>query len=267
MKCVSLFSGSSGNCLYVAHEGTELLVDAGVSARRICAALRALDTDMERLCGIFITHEHTDHCAGLATLIRHFSLPLFMAAPCAAAIYESFADTDAALADRFASLVRTVEPDAAYDCGALVLSPFSLPHDSAACLGVVLGDEANEKQLGVATDLGQMSAAARRALCGCPAVVLESNHDPEMLSAGPYPAFLKQRILSDVGHLSNPASAAALQALAQAGLQKALLYHLSRDNNTPSAALFCARAALREIGVGARDISLCAAAPFSMTAF
>lgn len=248
LQCISLFSGSGGNSVFVREENTRLLIDAGVSFRRLLAALCEIGEEIDALDGVFFTHEHSDHIAALPMLLKKTRLPFYLDARCAEGAYDTLLAKDPSLAAEFVRRVRTVCAGEEYELGSLVLSPFSIPHDSAACLGAVFYSENGEKLLGVATDIGEMTAEARRALVGARHVILESNHDPEMLENGPYPPYLKERIKSEFGHLSNPDCAAFLALLAPHGLEKALLFHLSSDNNTPALALSSAREALDQVG-------------------
>lgn len=263
MRCISLFSGSSGNALFVAEKNTRILVDAGVSFRRLARALNCLGEEIGALDCVFFTHEHSDHIGALPMLLKKTRLPLYLAAASAEAAYGQLAAKDAALAEEFIRRVRTVAPGEEYEFGEIVCAPFSLPHDSAACLGAVFGNEREEKLLGIATDLGEMTREARQALCGCRAVVLESNHDPDMLENGPYPPHLQARIQSRFGHLSNPDSAAALEFLCKSGCERALLFHLSRENNTAELALSAANEALRAAGSSPEQFFLAVATPDS----
>ncbi len=258
MHCSSLFSGSSGNSILVREGSSALLVDAGVSFRRLQGALCAEGLRMEDLDGVFFTHEHADHTGALPMILKKTHLPLFLAEECAEAVYQKFLEKDAALADLFCRRVYTVRAEHEYEVGEFVLTPFDLPHDSVSCLGVCISSEHEENALGIATDLGQLTADARRALSACENVILESNHDVAMLSEGPYPAYLKERILSDFGHLSNEDCAIGLQALAAGKLRRAMLFHLSGENNRPSKALSCATQALKELSAEG-EITLCIA--------
>ncbi len=244
MECVSLFSGSGGNSIFVKSENTRILVDAGVSFRRICLALSGLHEQIEELDGIFFTHEHSDHIGALPMLLKKTSLPFYLAAASAEAAYETLLAKDPSLAAEFVLRTFTVEPGEEYELGALAFSPFSLPHDSAACLGAVFYAPDGKKALGIATDLGEATVEARRALYGCPALILESNHDPVMLKNGPYPPYLQARIASEFGHLSNPDCASLCSVLAPGGLRRVLLFHLSAENNSPRKALEETRRAL-----------------------
>ncbi|MBR6530398.1 MAG: MBL fold metallo-hydrolase [Clostridia bacterium] len=196
MQCVSLFSGSGGNAIFVKRGESKMLVDAGVSFRRLALALQGLGEDICALDGVFFTHEHSDHIGALGMLLKKTSLPFYLDAACAEGAYDTLLTKDPSLAAEFVRRVRTVEAGADYEIGELCLTPFALPHDSAACLGAVFSNDNGDKQLGIATDLGEMTTESRRALYGCSAVILESNHDVQMLTDGPYPPYLQERILS-----------------------------------------------------------------------
>lgn len=262
LQCVSLFSGSSGNAIFVKRGGTRILVDAGVSFRRLSLALSALGEELDALDGVFFTHEHADHIGALPMLLKKTRLPFYLSASSAEATYDTLLAKDPSLAAAFEERVLTLESGEEYEVGELSFSPFSLPHDSVSCQGFTFFSDDGDKLLGIATDLGEATVEARRALYGCPAVVLESNHDPEMLENGPYPPFLQARVASDTGHLSNPACAALLAALVTGGLHSALLFHLSRENNTPSLALSASRDLLRAVGA---EVTVAAAAPDAST--
>lgn len=256
MTCISLFSGSSGNCLFVREGQTRLLVDAGGSLRRIERALAALGESLSSVSAVLFTHEHSDHTAAVAQLVKKTDCALYFHPACAEEVYLSLCRAHPAEADAFCTRVRTINEETEYELGELCVRPFSLPHDSVFCLGFRFESLAGAPLLGIATDLGHVPQQARRALMGCPAVVLESNHDPVMLEHGPYPLHLQARIASEHGHLSNPDCAALLSALAPHGTRRALLFHLSADNNHPDCALSCAREVLGEsvaVSCAARD--------------
>lgn len=241
--CV-LASGSRGNAIYVSDGATSVLVDAGLSARDIGRRLDSRGLNAAELSAILLTHEHTDHIRGVERLCRRFRLPVFLTAGtlAAAPALQELPET------------CTVECGRPFQVGTLTVDPFSISHDARDPAGFVLG--ANGTRIGIATDLGVATAVVREHLRGCSVVVLESNHDPEMLTAGPYPWFLKQRIRGRTGHLSNPESGRLLSEIAHPGLQQVVLAHLSETNNTPAKAL--AEAGLALAGA---DICLRAAGP------
>ena len=207
MVCYSLFSGSSGNAIYLKRNGTEILVDAGGSIRQIAAALASCGTSIEKISAVFVTHEHVDHTRGIGMLAKRFRLPVFCQTAVAKELYYDALRKDRKdEADALARTIRTVEPGEEYEWGDFVLTPFATPHDSVASEGFLIGD----REIGIATDLGCVTAEVRRALTGCRSVILESNYDREMLLGGIYPPHLKARVSSDHGHLDNADCAAFL---------------------------------------------------------
>ena len=263
MECYSLFSGSSGNCLYLREGSAEILVDAGSNCKHIKDALNGIGTDLASLSAILITHEHVDHVAALPVLLCANPVPVFCQEAVAKEIYYGYQMRDKPKwAQVFAKCVRTVDPEKEYEIGDLVFSPFSAPHDSVDSEGFVF----QEGKLGVATDLGHVSASVRRGLLGCENVVLEANHDLEMLWNGSYPYHLKERIASDNGHLCNADSAAFAAELFAAGCKNFTLFHLSQDNNTPPLAMEVYRETLRAAGAEAgKDYALRAASRREVT--
>ncbi len=219
-----LFSGSSGNCLYVGTSTAGILIDAGVSARRIEQALTARDIDLKTIRAIFVTHEHSDHIAGLRVLQKHLHVPIYASGGTCEGIEAATAyDSD------YMAINDTVELDG------FSVTPFKTSHDSRESNGfrVNLRDG---RSVGIATDLGMMTATVREQLRGCDLIHIESNHDIRMLENGPYPYVLKRRILSTTGHLSNEACAAELPEFIQKGTTRVFLGHLSRENNLPTLA-------------------------------
>lgn len=253
MRYCSLFSGSSGNCTYVAAKDGGVLVDAGVSAKRIEQALGERDIDPRSIRAVLVTHEHTDHVSGLRVLCKRYGWP----------VLASEGTLDAlALNDRVTQEQRlyAVSAGESLTIGDLKITPFATPHDSRASLGFRF--DADDHSLGVATDMGYMMPEVLSILRGCQLLHIESNHDPVMLHNGPYPYPLKMRILSDRGHLSNDACAAVLPELVRSGATRIALAHLSQHNNTPQLAerTACDALAAQGIGVG-RDCLLWVAQP------
>jgi phosphoribosyl 1,2-cyclic phosphodiesterase len=222
--CV-LGSGSRGNAVYISDGTTAILVDAGFSAREIDRRLRDREIDPAGLKALLITHEHTDHVKGVERLVRRHHLPVYLTAGTGRSV-----DPDGVLPD--------VVPFACgreFRIGTLTVRPFSIPHDAGDPVGFTV--TANGIRIGIATDLGQPTALVRDHLQGCRVLILESNHDPDMLKNGPYPWFLKQRIRGRTGHLSNQDSGRLLSDLVHTGLEHVILAHLSETNNTPQMAL------------------------------
>lgn len=229
--CV-LGSGSRGNAVYVADGATAILVDAGFSAREIERRMAGRGLDPERLDALVVTHEHADHLHGAARLARRRHLPVHLSAGTLAG-----APALGALPE-----LRLFRPGDGFRIGTLALYPFAVLHDATEPIGLTI--ESGGLRLGIATDLGQPTAEVAAGLAGCRMLILESNHDPQMLAAGPYPRHLKRRIAGSRGHLSNPQSAALLAALRHPGLEQVVLAHLSATNNRPETALAHAARAL-----------------------
>lgn len=250
LRIVSLFSGSSGNATLVASSRTGVLVDAGVAASRIAASLDALGIDIGKLRGALITHEHIDHIRAVGVLARRYDLPLYANASTWAAI------DGLGCAGKIPQRNRIViETGRDFFIGDLCISSFPISHDSAEPVGYVLWGEG--KQAAIATDMGHMTDAVLSRLRDSDAVLLESNHDVDMLKNGRYPAALKRRILGRRGHLSNAAAASSLPGLLACGVRRVALCHISRDNNTPEAAWQAASDALEAAGARiGRDIDV-----------
>lgn len=244
MKLCVLASGSSGNCVYVESERTRLLIDCGLTRRELRRRMIVAGVEAERLDGVLLSHEHSDHCAGVGIASRSFNAPLF-AARLAFAAVEARLGALSGLCEFAAGTT--------FEVGALRVTPFALPHDAAAPVGFIIDD--GHARLGVATDLGQATSLAREQLRGCTALVIESNHDPDMLERGPYPWPLKRRIAGHLGHLSNGESAGLLGSLLHPGLRHVVLAHLSRTNNRPEIAVAAASATLTAAGASG-DVGL-----------
>lgn len=219
----SIASGSGGNCGLYVSGGTAVLFDLGVSVRRLRQALATLHLDIPDLSCVLITHEHIDHTKGLATFVKNYDVPLYATHP---TVDELLAKTPLA-----ADKLHPFFGGEAFKVGGLSVQSFLTPHDAAESVGYVLRD--GQYALGFATDLGFMPSQIKKHLLGCDSVILESNHDPEMLQNGPYPWPLKQRVGGAQGHLSNPDCAVCAAELAQNGTRTLILVHLSEHNNTP----------------------------------
>ena len=243
-----LFSGSSGNSVYIACGGVRLLVDAGVSAARVEANLDEIGVSPEELDAILVTHEHIDHIRGLGVLSRKYGLPIFANE----GTWEGIELKESGIPMRCRHTFYTGEE---FAVGRLSVRPFAIPHDAQEPVGYAFS--IGELSCGVATDIGCVQDSWMRAVSGCQALVLEANHDVEMVERGPYPARLKQRILGRRGHLSNESCAGALLELAQRGTRAVFLAHLSTDNNLPELAYNTVCGALERAGcaVGA-DVSV-----------
>lgn len=219
LRVAVLASGSKGNAAYIELDGVRLLIDAGISARRITRSLADLGVDAASLDGVFVTHEHSDHIKGLPTLLKQYRLPLFAPPATLRAIGESLAVPE----DTFTPLAGDVM------LGSVAVKSFSTLHDAASPVGyAVCGSE----KCALATDLGFLTNDVMAAVEGSDVLILEANHDRELLQSGSYPWRLKQRILSNRGHLSNSAAAWALVRLKKRP-RAVFLAHMSQENNRP----------------------------------
>ena len=236
-----LFSGSSGNALFIGAGDTRLLIDAGMPGKSIERALNEIGVLPETLSAIAVTHEHSDHVKGVGILSRKYHLPVYANERTWQAMARAVGPIDPRNRREFAD-------DEDFYIGDLALLPFSIPHDAADPVGyrIYYGG----RSAATATDMGFMRKNVLRTLAGTDVLLLESNHDPDLLMQNPhYSLYLKQRILGNHGHLSNAASADALLALYETGVRQVLLGHLSGENNTPELALNTAAERLRRAGV------------------
>lgn len=249
----SLFSSSKGNSTYIGTANGGILIDVGVSAKRIRQALEAREIDPLSIRGVCITHEHSDHIAGLRVLTKQYGWT----------VYGSEGTLSALLEEQQIDPKSDVVPlhTAAVTIGDMQVIPFHTPHDARESMGFCV-QTPDERTIGVATDMGVMRKEVEGLLAQCDLVHIESNHDIGMLRAGPYPLYLQQRILSDRGHLSNVMCAQTVVSLAKAGVSRFVLAHLSEQNNTPALAKETALAALSKEGmVAGKDYLLGAASP------
>lgn len=230
-KVVNLYSGSKGNSTYVRVGDTEILIDAGGSCRSLSRALCEIGSDLSRIKHVFITHEHTDHTSALKTLLKTFSPTVHVSRGSAQRMSNVLFDDDGSLLP----CIEVHPPVYSVELDGARVSSFILPHDSICCVGYLV--ESGEKKLyATATDMGFVTREAEDALTGCVCVSIEANHDVEKLIRGPYPPFLKDRILSDRGHLSNKSCALLVSRLIENGCERVLLSHLSEENNDPDLA-------------------------------
>ena len=229
MKFCPLYSGSSGNALYVECGQTRLLIDAGKSGKTIIEALQFIGVDPWSLSGILITHEHSDHIAGAGILARKLKIPLY-------ATTGTWLAMEGKLGKIPPESKRFIEADTDFYIGELGVAPFRIPHDAADPVGYRLWG--GNCSVSTATDLGHFPQRVLDAVRDSSLVLLESNHDPDMLLANDhYSQALKRRILGQKGHLSNQTCAEAAVQLVNAGVHNLILGHLSGENNTPRLAL------------------------------
>ena len=245
-----LFSSSKGNCCLVKNGTEAFLIDAGVSAKRIESALRAVGTDPASLRAVFLTHEHSDHIAGLNQLCKHYGLPVFAPPGCVEPL--SLICPDAA------PFLHPFDPGTVVNLERSRVYAVATPHDAADSVGFRM--DLSGELLGYFTDIGYLTTSILRALSGCHRVVIESNHDVNMLRCGSYPESLKRRILGEYGHLSNASCASLLPHLPAYGTKRILLAHLSQQNNTPEIAYEESASRLKE-ALSAGTVTLSVAAP------
>jgi phosphoribosyl 1,2-cyclic phosphodiesterase len=241
MSVTMLASGSRGNCALVASSTTKILVDAGISCRETFKRMKALgqnvdgdsaEYDPHTLAAILITHEHSDHVYGLATLAKKLRIPVFMTGATHQAWARSLRD-ESGKGPELEKFER-FESGHGFQVGDIAVQPFTIPHDAADPVGFTF--RAEGAKVGVATDLGYLPVSVRDHLRGCDVLVMESNHDVEMLRVGPYPWSVKQRVASRVGHLSNGALADFFCNDYDNSASFVVLAHLSEQNNHPEIA-------------------------------
>lgn len=247
IDCDILFSSSRGNSVYIHTKETKILIDCGKSARTVKNALRDCGTDIDEIDAIFITHEHSDHTSALNIISKSVGIDIHVTAPSSVRL----------MREEYSSRRLIVHPvEYEVKIKDLTVKSFPLPHDSAAHVGYVITDSENDT-LGIATDMGYVTDTAKENLSMCRRVVIESNHDIDMLKSGPYPKDLKKRILSKKGHLSNENCSVLSCILASKGCRGIALAHLSPENNTPDYAYGEARRALDAEGFGNVYLTVC----------
>jgi len=229
MRLASLSSGSSGNSIYVGSDSTHILIDTGCSRKRIVEGLSKLDLSLEDIDAIFVTHEHSDHIAGLHTILKKYDIPVYATKGTIAGIRCSDKK-----GEMLSSCFYEVRADEKVRLKDIVVNPMSIMHDAnePVAYRVSCGD----KKMAVATDLGCFNDYTVECLKGMDSLLLEANHDVRMLQAGPYPYMLKRRILGEKGHLSNEKSGELLCRILHDNLKAVMLGHLSKENNLPELA-------------------------------
>lgn len=255
MLC-SLISGSSGNSSLITYKDTNILIDCGMSGKRLEAQLDGLGVSAAGLDAILVTHEHIDHVCGVGVVSRRYNLP----------VYATEQTHDAMEVGRLSGEnIRYIEPDRPFVIGDIEVNAFCIPHDAAGPVGYrfYCGDE----KYAVATDIGMLTNEVFDSISGSRSIILEANHDLQMLKNGSYPQRLKERILSDYGHMSNDLSAQTAVALARRGTKHIMLAHLSNENNTPQIAYDTVAAALTDAGAKTGDVTLAVAKRYEVTQF
>ena len=223
----SLYSGSSGNSLFVESQNTKILVDAGVSCKKIEKALEDIDVNPSTLDGILITHEHSDHVQGLGTFSKKFDLPVF--------VNQETLDAMPTQKDKISDKnIKTFKVTEKFEIGDLTINPFSIPHDAANPCGFNIYKD--DKKISIATDIGHITNSILKELEESLFIMLEANYDPNVLKCSTYPFNLKTRIAGPTGHLSNEMAGKTISYLIKSGLKNAMLGHLSKESNFPELA-------------------------------
>lgn len=226
MRFCSLYSGSSGNSIFVGNKNTRILIDAGMPGKYLESALKEIDENPKELDGIFITHEHTDHTKGVGVLSRKYNIPIYANEE----TWEKINNSIGNIKDENKKII--IENN--INIKDMVVTRFDIPHDAVKPSGYTV--QIDDKKVGVATDLGHFSKEISDNIKDCDLILLESNHDIEMVKFGPYPYSLKRRILSSVGHLSNEDCGKAIIEIMGDKQKKIILGHLSHNNNYPDLA-------------------------------
>lgn len=223
----SLYSGSSGNCLFVENNSTKILVDCGVSGKKVCEGLESIDKKIEDIDAIIVTHEHSDHVQSLGLISQKYNIPVY-------ANTETWQAMPTQSQKILENNKKTFNNDNDFEIGNLLIHPFSTPHDAANPCGFNI--YSGKRKISIATDLGHMDNVILENLKGSSFILLESNYDPEILKVSKYPYILKQRIAGPNGHLSNSTAGKTIGCLIQNDLKTVMLGHLSKENNFPELA-------------------------------
>ncbi len=237
----SLYSGSSGNSMFIASDKAKILIDAGLPGKKIDTALQEINQNPTEIDGIFITHEHSDHIKGVGVLSRKYNIPIY-----------ANADTWSAMESIIGKInehnIKVIDKRSVTEIGDLNIKAFNIPHDAAGPVGYTVTDK--RKSISVATDFGTFTKEIYDNIKDSEVILLESNHDVNMLKFGPYPYTLKRRILSEIGHLSNDDCGSAIVELVKSDTnKKIILGHLSNTNNQPDLAYQTVLNVLNENGV------------------
>lgn len=229
MRLLSIASGSSGNCIYVGDDNTHILVDAGISKKRIEEGLNSIDLTLSDLTAVFVTHEHIDHIGGLGVLTRKCTAPVYATRGTLEGIFKT-----SSLGKIDVQQFVEITENQSVTVGDITVDPMRISHDAAQPVAYRFFKK--DKKIAVATDMGMITGENEEKLQGMDAILLEANHDVNMLQVGPYPYYLKQRILGNRGHLSNENAGRLLSRIVHDRLKHILLGHLSKENNLPALA-------------------------------
>jgi phosphoribosyl 1,2-cyclic phosphodiesterase len=228
MKFCSIYSGSSGNCLYVSTDATKILIDAGLTGKKIQEGLKEIDVNPSDIKAMVITHEHDDHIKSAGILSRRFNIPIYANTK----TWEAMAKDLGKISEEN---VKVFEGYDAFEIGDILVKPFKIPHDAASPCGYSFMNGGSK--ISVVTDIGYVTEEIKSNIIDSDLILIEANHDVEMLKVGPYPYPLKRRVLSNLGHLSNEDAGLALVQILNGKTKKVILGHLSNTNNYPELAL------------------------------
>lgn len=247
LKFCSLYSGSTGNSLFFESENTKVLIDSGVSAKKIVDGLTSLSIDMNEIDAILVTHEHSDHIQSLGTIAKKYNIPVYANQKTWDAMPTQRDKIQESLQHRFCS-------DEDFEIKDLTIHPFRIPHDAADPCGFNL--MANGEKVSIATDIGHMTSQIFSCLENSKFLMLEANYEPEVLKCSRYPYLLKQRISGPNGHLSNQLAGKTIARLLDSGLEHVMLGHLSKENNFPELAYNAVMEELQIAGFDSNCVAL-----------
>lgn len=256
LKFCSLYSGSSGNCLYVESKGSKILIDAGTSCKKICEGLASIDSSIEKIDAILVTHEHSDHVQSLGMISKKYNIPVY-------ANTETWNSMEKQKEKISLENIKFFKNDKDFLLNDLIIHPFSTPHDAANPCGFNIHN--GKKKLSIATDLGHMDNNILSELQESSFILLEANYDPEILKISKYPFHLKSRIAGPNGHLSNETAGKTISALMKNNLKEVMLGHLSKENNFPELAYQTVAEELMQSNSDINNIKLSVANRYSPT--
>ena len=243
MKFWSLYSGSSGNSLFISSKDTSILIDAGLPGKSVISAMDSIGEEIQNISGIFITHEHLDHIKGVGILSRKFNIPIY-------ANDKTWVAMEKCIGKIKEENIRVIDKE--ININDLNIRAFNVPHDAAKCVGYTVEDSIGTK-LSTVTDMGVFTREIKENIKDSDVLLIESNHDEHMLKYGPYPYELKRRVLSELGHLSNEDCARAIIEIMDNRQKKIILGHLSGTNNVPELAYKTVENILIENGLSIGD--------------
>lgn len=248
IRLCSLSSGSSGNCIYVGNDNSGLLVDCGISGKAIIKGIKDIGVCTSTIKAVLVTHEHSDHIRSVGIISRKLNIPIY-------ANINTWNNMSNSIGNISPENIKVFSTGEEMEIEGIGVKSFNIPHDASEPMGYCFYSK--NRKISIATDLGYFSDTVKESISGSDMVMLESNHDIEMLKVGKYPYFLKRRILSDYGHLSNEAAGNAVYELLNSGVREVMLGHLSKENNFPELAYQTVISILEQKGVKVgEDISI-----------